>query len=850
MAFERVASNAFVIDPGNNSHYLLLVQTIIDQGVCPDHILHLSDYAAHVQFSDTEAIRDSCRAGAGWLVHLLTAMDAAGWDSPVSLRVVGAHTQRIAETDRVTFTRAPLRNLLKTAVGETAWLRCHHLDLEIDDRNVNAQRVVDEIDGDTADPDAAYRAGRRLVPRLVAVHSANETVGVPRFVTGGLYVLTGGLGGIGVEIARHLLTHYDAKLLVLGRRVPESDPTRELDTGATEALKELRVLSADVRYAVADVTDEQRVRTCIEQAEAYWKTPVVGVVHLASHYTEQSLLECSADQLLAAMEPKICGAWNLHQILKDRPGTALILFSSATGYFGAVMQGPYAAANAALDAFADHLHTEAAQVGTTSGCRSIGWSVWHETGISQGMALTGQAPIRGYQMMAPHEALMSLSVAAAQPLPFVLVGLDPGGRTTRRYMAGPPRLTRRIVARINEPNAVDQITRVLAPIRVLDRYGTPTSCEVVQGGPVPYRPAEPLSDIERRIASVWREVLNQRKIRRDDDFFELGGTSLQMAQMHQRVCRELDRDLRWSDVLRTRTISAIAALLDGPSTEGVDTLSWQGIKYTYRYLKHRAAPQPVPLVLIHGAFQGMYAMPRIAHLLRPLGDMIMADLPGSGSADNLSSDYGFDFLADCLKHLLDELDIPRINLVGVSYGGSIGYEFAHRWPNRINRLALVGAATSFPADLLAGRETSTRILEHGQLGRFVDDIVEATMCLSPDIVIRNRETTRTLMEKILAESTPWEAARYLEVQNRVLARPREPEDCVFDRPPSSSPASMTCLRPHHSFATWLPRFRALCTPVSRKPIIWSRWSAQRRWPTCWPASSATSASMICRTATR
>ncbi|MGH3419889.1 MAG: SDR family NAD(P)-dependent oxidoreductase, partial [Streptosporangiaceae bacterium] len=119
-------------------------------------------------------------------------------------------------------------------------------------------------------------------------------------------------------------------------------------------------LSADVRYAVADVTDEQRVRTCIEQAEAHWKTRVVGVVHLASHYTEHSLLECSADQLTAAMEPKICGAWNLHQILKDPPGSALILFSSATGYFGAVMQGPYAAANAALDAFADHLHTEAA----------------------------------------------------------------------------------------------------------------------------------------------------------------------------------------------------------------------------------------------------------------------------------------------------------------------------------------------------------------------------------------------------------------------------------------------------------------------------------------------------------
>ncbi|MBA2471401.1 MAG: alpha/beta fold hydrolase [Pseudonocardiales bacterium] len=317
-------------------------------------------------------------------------------------------------------------------------------------------------------------------------------------------------------------------------------------------------------------------------------------------------------------------------------------------------------------------------------------------------------------MMAPHEALMSLSIADADPHPFVLVGLDPEGRTTRRYMAGPPRLTRKIVARIDESTAVvDQIARDLAPIRLLDRYGMPTSCDVVQGGQVPDRPAEPQSGIEQRIAAVWRDVLDQRKILRDDDFFELGGTSLQMAQMHQRVCQELGRDLRWADVLRTRTISAIAALLDGPNTEDADMITWQGIKYTYRYLKHWKAPQSIPLVLISGAFQGMYAMPRIEHLLRPLGDMIMTDLPGSGSADNLSSDYGFDFLADCLNHLLDELGIPRINLVGVSYGGSIAYEFAHRWPSRINRLALVGAATSLPADLLARRETSTRILQQG-----------------------------------------------------------------------------------------------------------------------------------------
>jgi len=771
-AFDRTGADAFVIDPANSEHYRLLMWELAGQA--PAHIVHLTDYAEHVEFSDAQTIRDSSQASTSWLIYFLAALDAVSWDFPLSLRVIGAHTQRVATTDRVTFTRAPLRNLLKTAAQEIPWLRCHHLDLEIGDAHGNAQHIVDEIDGDTADPDAAYRAGRRMVPRLVPVYRADETVTVAQFVTGGLYVLSGGLGGIGVKVARHLIIHYGAKIMLFGRGCPDE-----------VALKELQALTADVRYAVADVTDLHQVRACIEQAEKCWATTVAGVIHLAGHYTEQSLRLCSVEQILAAMEPKICGAWTVHQVIKDRPGTALLLFSSATGYFGAVMQGSYAAANAALDAFADHRHAEAALAGAVSGCRSIGWSAWYETGISQGMALTGQAPLRGYHMMTSQEALVSLPVAAAQPHPVVLVGLDPDGRTTRRYMAGPPRLTRKIVARLNEPGSLSQITDVLAPIHLLDRYGIPTSCEVVEGSHAAQEASEraqPQSDVEQRIASVWRTVLGQREFQRDDDFFDVGGTSLQMAQMHQRLCQDLGRDVRWSDVLRHRTIRSIAALFDESSGPAVDTLSWRGITYAYRYLKHRAPSDSIPLVLITGAFQGMYAMPHLEYLLRPLGNMLLVDLPGSGCADDLSGDYGFDFLADCLNHLLDELGIPRINLVGVSYGGSIAYEFAHRWPGRINRLAVAGVVNSFPDDVLAGRQTSTRILEQGRLDRFVEHIVAATMCLQPDVAIRNRETTRALMEKILRESTPGEAARYLAIQNRVLAPVRRPEDSIVNRP--------------------------------------------------------------------
>ncbi|HEX8935584.1 MAG TPA: AMP-binding protein, partial [Pseudonocardiaceae bacterium] len=85
-AFERIDTDTFVIDPGNGDHYHRLVRAITDQALRPTHIVHLSDYAVHIQFSDTQMIRARCRAGAGWLINLLAAMAAAGWDSSVCPR--------------------------------------------------------------------------------------------------------------------------------------------------------------------------------------------------------------------------------------------------------------------------------------------------------------------------------------------------------------------------------------------------------------------------------------------------------------------------------------------------------------------------------------------------------------------------------------------------------------------------------------------------------------------------------------------------------------------------------------------------------------------------------------------
>ncbi|CAL9317465.1 MULTISPECIES: alpha/beta hydrolase [unclassified Streptomyces] len=98
-----------------------------------------------------------------------------------------------------------------------------------------------------------------------------------------------------------------------------------------------------------------------------------------------------------------------------------------------------------------------------------------------------------------------------------------------------------------------------------------------------------------------------------------------------------------------------------------------------------------PLLLLGGALQDMYAWPRLERYVAPYTPVVLVDLPGTGVADDLPAHEGFDTLADAALHLLDELGLPRVNVLGASYGVPIAYRMAQRCPGRVSRLLLAGA---------------------------------------------------------------------------------------------------------------------------------------------------------------
>ncbi|MBN9686172.1 MULTISPECIES: alpha/beta fold hydrolase [unclassified Corallococcus] len=769
----REGPHRFRMDVENPAHHRDLLQALRTAGFTPRHVLHLAGSATPDLPRTPEAHRDACLRVCGGIVPMLKALDALA-PRQVLLKVITLQGQRVNDEEPLYLPHAVARGLLAGASLELRWLRVTHLDLPRERPEANARRILSEVDALTVEPEVAWRGDQRFVTRMVPSFPEGSVLDASMNEQGGLVVLTGGLGTVGRQVADWLIRQKPSRMLILGRT--QEAALSDEQQAALTALRE----QGRVDYQAVDVLDAQSVLAAIEQAEFLASQPVSRVFHLAGHYEERPLLETTPQTLATALGPKLAGAWNLWQVVRQRPDAQLVLFSSAVATLGGAFQAAYAASNAALDAFAEQCQQEVQGEPCAPVCRSIGWSYWRGDGTRE-LEVTGQATARGYALMEPAQALASLPFAVRAPRASGLVGVLPGGHLLRSRVERPPAPLRDVVAR-GPGRLKDAARATVAPIRVTDALGVavPLSVEETTGAA---RPASDPTASTRRLRQLFADVLGQPDVGDEDDFFDRGGNSIQLARLHRGMEALFQREIRWADVLRCRTVKALADLLAGGTAQETRFLTKDGLRFAYRVVAGPARPLiGSPIIIASGAFQDMYAMPKLERLLHPLGELIMVDLPGSGVADDLPPERGFDFLADCIEHLREHLEVPRVHLVGISYGGSTAYEFAHRYPDRVDHLVIVGASTELPEDSLARFDVNAEVILEGQLESFVQKLVAATMTQDPSHHVREAESTRQLVEKAFHQVTPREARRYTHVQNRLLARARDPEDSPMHRP--------------------------------------------------------------------
>jgi NADPH:quinone reductase-like Zn-dependent oxidoreductase/pyruvate/2-oxoglutarate dehydrogenase complex dihydrolipoamide acyltransferase (E2) component len=227
----------------------------------------------------------------------------------------------------------------------------------------------------------------------------------------GTALVTGGLGALGLQVARNFARRGMKHLVLTGRRGLATP-------GAPEAVSELEALGARVTVAPVDVADRAALERVIRAIPA--ALPLRAVVHSALVLDDGMLAEQTPERFRKVMSPKVLGAWNLHALTERADLDVFVLFSSMVGTLGNAAQGAYSAANACLDALA--VHRQALGLPAVS----LGWGPWAEAGGAAALSAQLQARLtgQGFAMIAPSQGMALFDKALTRHGAQLVVVLD------------------------------------------------------------------------------------------------------------------------------------------------------------------------------------------------------------------------------------------------------------------------------------------------------------------------------------------------------------------------------------------------------------------------------------------
>ncbi|MEX2577611.1 MAG: SDR family NAD(P)-dependent oxidoreductase [Verrucomicrobiales bacterium] len=378
------------VRPGAPEDWRALAESLAAEGALPGLIVHawsLGDDAS----ADVDSVVDD---GFFAPLHLLQALEGVAPGHAVRLAAVTSGVVAVAGNERLVPGRATLMGPIRVARREIPSVQTRLVDIgSVPEHPDRMSRLLDQLMAEVAAPSddvvVAYRGSDRLSERFTSVPLAEGEPG-RGLREQGVYLITGGLGGIGLVVARELAESVRARLVLVSRsglppreewsewldRHPEADKKAR----AIREIEALEAVGSEVLVLRGDTTDIDQMRQVVATAVDRFGG-VHGVVHAAGILDDGPLLARDREQSARVLDPKIRGALALDAALEEIPLDFLLLFSSVSAVLGAPGQIDYAAANAFLDAFA-----RARSESTGSRVLSLAWGAWKDVGMAAELA--------------------------------------------------------------------------------------------------------------------------------------------------------------------------------------------------------------------------------------------------------------------------------------------------------------------------------------------------------------------------------------------------------------------------------------------------------------------------------
>ncbi|HLP45546.1 MAG TPA: SDR family oxidoreductase [Candidatus Kapabacteria bacterium] len=542
--FNKVQDRHYQINPTLINDYHALFNEFYQQDITPQFIVHLwnitRDSDDNLTNFTVEKFENAQYTGFYSLAYIIQAIKKQNMGNNFfKITVIANNIQDITGEENLCPAKATLLAGVIVIPQEWSNIRCFSIDIvlpkqESQQKDKLIQQLKTEILTESTETIIAYRNNRRWVQQFESVKMEKNREFTSRLKQAGVYLITGGLGKIGLVLTEYLARDFGARLILIGRsELPEREvwcnwlsTHNDRDSTSLKILKiqEIEKLGGEILIYSADVADQEQMKNIIARAEKQFG-PINGVIHAAG-ITGGPSNQCATEKISKRegeeqFIPKVYGLLVLEKIFKDKELDFCMVMSSLSSVLGGLGFFAYSAANFFMDAFVKK-YTKIHD----SRWISVNWDGWQVGDNKDKWSISPKEGKNAFQLILDwgeeNQVIVSKTDLQTRINQWVKIG------------------------HISESNVLKYENNSLL------RKRPNLSTTYMQ-----YR-----NQFEKALANIWEKFLGLDSIGIYDDFFELGGDSLKAITIIARIHKELNKNVSVAEFFNHPTIEELAKYIN------------------------------------------------------------------------------------------------------------------------------------------------------------------------------------------------------------------------------------------------------------------------------------------------
>ena len=575
--FEKLNDNHFIIDPSNFKHYLYLFQEVKNSELNISHIIHIWNYNTPIIEISTGDMKSYQQYSSHSILYITKAIHKFNMDN-ISFLVVTNNALLTSEKDCLSSEKTTMVGMVKTITHEFPKINAKLIDFDCIDLDNHGRLLKNEYFANSNERLIAYRNGERKVQKITRINPLEEITQDIPLKQQGFYVFSG-FGGIAEIFAEELLTNYQAKIVILGRK--------ELYNNSI-SLERYKKLSKDaenykgkISFEVVDIADYVAVNKIISMYELEWGVHLNGIFNFAGVIQEVELKDLNVEILEDHYQAKVYATMAMQEIVETRKDCILVNSSSSRSIHSGMTMAAYSSANEFVEMYTQYLSY---QKGIKAYCFS--WSIWDEIGMSENLVIKDVLKERGFSIISPQQGKNYMKIGLRTPYPLLYIGLnqeksDIRSITTNKIPIKPvyhifyacegdfvrPSKLRNVVEEFLREIGVNNDYQIRLHLELVlpKKQGNIDFQKLnqkIDNNSTTISNSSPETQIEREISLIWKELIPISHLGTKDNFFALGGNSLNATQLISRLKKYFNIELKISDIFVNPTLESQGKLIE------------------------------------------------------------------------------------------------------------------------------------------------------------------------------------------------------------------------------------------------------------------------------------------------